>query len=112
MHRRPRRWAIWHLPLFAFADGMAAMGPAEVVGWLASIVTGAFLLTFVYLRSGGSVLAVALFHGTLDILINSPTGGPLQMVMGALVTVAGILCIGALTHPCRGMRAISASDAH
>jgi membrane protease YdiL (CAAX protease family) len=89
-------WAIWHLPLFAFADGMSAMGPAEVFGWLASIVTGAFLLTYVYLRSGGSVLAVALFHGALDVLINSPTGGPLQTAMGAIVTVAGILCIGAL----------------
>jgi uncharacterized protein len=57
--------------------------------------------SYVYLRSGGSVLAFALFHGTLDILINSPTGGPLQTVMGALVTVAGILCIAALRRDAR-----------
>ncbi len=66
------------------------MGPAEVLGWAVSILAGAFLLTFVFNASGGSVLVVALLHGTLDILITSPTGGPLQTAMGALVTVAGL----------------------
>jgi len=84
-------WAVWHLPLFAFADGMKAMGPAAVVGWLASIFAGAMLMTFVFNVSGGSVIALALFHGTLDVLINSPTEGPLQMVMGALVTICGLV---------------------
>jgi len=83
-------WAIWHLPLFAFSAGLSAMGPAEVLGWAASILAGAFLMTFVFNASGGSVLVVALFHATLDILMTSPTGGPLQITMGALVTVAGL----------------------
>ena len=69
-------WAIWRLPLFAFSAGMSAMRPAEVRGWAVSILAGAFLLTFVFNACGGSVLVVALFHGTLDILITSPTGGP------------------------------------
>ena len=83
-------WAIWHLPLFAFSAGMSAMRPAEMLGWAVSILAGAFLMTFVFNASAGSVLVVALFHGTLDILISSPTGGPLQITMGALVTVAGL----------------------
>lgn len=82
-------WAGWHLPLFAFAEGMKAMGPAGAVGWLASIAAGSFLMTFVYNRSRGSVLAVAGFHAALDVLIGSPMAGPLQAVMGAVVTVAG-----------------------
>ena len=82
-------WAAWHLPLFAFS-GMAAMGPVEVVGWLSSIVAGSFLMTLLFNASRGNLLAVAVFHGTLDVLMNSPVGGSLQGAMGALVTVAGL----------------------
>ncbi len=86
-------WALWHLPLFAFSSGMASMGPAEILGWASSIVTGAFLLTAIFHASGDRVLVVALFHGALDVLIGSPTGGPLQITMGAIATVAGIAAI-------------------
>lgn len=83
-------WAVWHLPLFAFADGMSVMGPFEIAGWLVSLAAGSLLMTALFHASGGSVLVVALFHGSLDVLINSPTGGPLQTTMGALATVAGL----------------------
>lgn len=82
-------WAGWHLPLFAFASGMSAMGLPGIIGWLSSMIAGSFLMTALYNRSR-SVLPVALFHGTLDILINSPTGAALQSTMGALVTVVGL----------------------
>ena len=82
-------WALWHLPLFAFA-GMSSMGLGAATGWFVSIVAGSFLMTALFNASGGSVLAVALFHGTLDVLMTSPTGGPLQIVMGALLTIAGL----------------------
>jgi membrane protease YdiL (CAAX protease family) len=82
-------WALWHLPLFAFA-GMSSMGLGAATGWLVSIVAGSFLMSALFNASGGSVLVVALFHGTLDILMTSPTGGPLQTVMGALLTIAGL----------------------
>jgi membrane protease YdiL (CAAX protease family) len=83
-------WAFWHLPLFAFAPGFASMGGLAVVGWLASLVTGAYLMSWLFHRSGGSVLAVALFHATLDVVMSSPTGGPLPSTMGAVVTIAGV----------------------
>ncbi len=86
-------WAAWHLPLFIFSSGMSAMGPLEIVGWFASIVSGAFLMTFLY-EASGSILATAIFHATLDVLIGSPTGGPLQSTMGAIVTVAGFVVPG------------------
>ena len=82
-------WAAWHLPLLAFS-GMAAMGPAAALGWLASMFAGSFLMTFLFNASRGNVLAVAVFHGTLDVLMNSPVGSSLQSAMGALVTVAGL----------------------
>lgn len=86
-------WAGWHLPLFVFSSGMSAMGPFEIVGWFASIVSGAFLMTFLY-EASGSILATAVFHATLDVLIGSPTGGPLQSTMGAIVTIAGFVVPG------------------
>lgn len=82
-------WALWHLPLFAFS-GMSSMGFGAEAGWLVSIVAGSFLMTALFNASGGSLLAVALFHGTLDVLMTSPTGGPLQTTMGALITIAGL----------------------
>lgn len=83
-------WAVWHLPLFAFAPGMKALGVGGALGWLASIVAGSLLMTFVFNGSGGSVIATAVFHTVLDLLMLGPAPGPLVIAMGAIVTVVGI----------------------
>lgn len=83
-------WAVWHLPLFAFSAGMSSMGLLGVAGWFFSLVTGSILMTWLFNRSHGSVLAVALFHGVLDIVMTSPVKGALPMVMGAIITLAGL----------------------
>jgi membrane protease YdiL (CAAX protease family) len=83
-------WAAWHLPLFAFAGGLSSMGIGGAVGWLFSLITGSVLMTCLFNSSGGSILAVALFHGTLDIVMTSPMNGPLPSVMGAIITICGL----------------------
>ena len=83
-------WATWHLPLFAFAGGLASMGIAGVAGWLFSLVTGSILMTWLFNSSRGSVWAVALFHGVLDIVMTSPVKGPLPSVMGAILAMFGL----------------------
>jgi membrane protease YdiL (CAAX protease family) len=83
-------WAVWHLPLFAFADGLSSLGIGGVAGWLSSIVTGSMLMTWLFNTSRGSVVAVAIFHGVLDIVMTSPGGGPLTFIMGAAVTILGL----------------------
>jgi uncharacterized protein len=88
-------WALWHLPLFGFAAGMRAMGPAEIAGWFLSLVTGSYLLAWLYNRSG-SLAAVALFHGVLDITIGSPGHPMTANIMGAALTLVGI---GAVIWP-------------
>jgi membrane protease YdiL (CAAX protease family) len=85
-------WALWHLPLFWFAAGMSAMGAAEVAGWLASLLTGSFLMTYLWNASRGSLLVVALFHGVLDIVMTTPAAQAIN-VMGAVLTILGILCL-------------------
>jgi hypothetical protein len=75
-------------------------GFGEEVGWRgfalsrlqshASALRASLLLS---LGWAGSTGAVALFHASLDIFINSPVAAPLPNVMGALLTVGTILLI-------------------
>ncbi|MFC4062756.1 CPBP family intramembrane glutamic endopeptidase [Planomonospora corallina] len=79
-------WAGWHLPLFGISAGLRDMPAIGLVGWAASIVTGSVVCTWLYNSSGGSLLALALFHGVLDIFINSPVKAALlPSVMSAAV---------------------------
>jgi len=85
-------WALWHVPLF-FANGtLGAMGLGGMMGWAISLLAGSFLMSWLYLVTGRSLLAVAIFHGLLDLAMVNPAVGALGMnVQGALVTIAGIV---------------------
>ncbi len=86
-------WALWHLPLFGFAPGLSRMGGVEVVGWYFSLLTGAILFTWLFNSTNGSVLIAAVFHGTMDIAFVSPAPPLLSSVVGALVTVCGVVVL-------------------
>ena len=105
-------WALWHIPLFSLAMGLKGMGLVGVPGWFFFIVTGSVLLAWIYNSTGGSVLIVSVFHGTLDIAINSPSGPELANVMGALVTIWGLTALvwGGPRNLCRGRRKQEAPD--
>jgi len=84
-------WTLWHLPLFWFVEGYTSMDLAGFGGLFFSFLTGAVIMTWLYNASGGNLLAVALFHASLDITINTPTStGGLPSGMGFLITVAGL----------------------
>ena len=99
-------WAVWHLPVFAFASGLSSMGVGGVTGWLFSMVTGSILMTWLFNTSRGSILAVALFHGVLDIVMTSPVKGALPSVMGAIITLFGLAVpvVFGTTNLARGQR--------
>lgn len=59
-------WAIWHIPLFFLLASYADFGALMAVGWLIGLAAGAFVLTAVFNLSGGSVLAVAVWHATYN----------------------------------------------
>jgi membrane protease YdiL (CAAX protease family) len=86
-------WSLWHLPLFWFAAGLSAMGPAAIAGWAASMFTGSLLMTYLWKLSRGSILVVALFHGVLDIVMTTPGSMASVNVMGAVLTIVGLLCM-------------------
>ena len=105
-------WAAWHIPLFSFAMGLKSMGLAVLPGWFFFFLTGSVLLAWLYNSTGGSILIVAIFHGTLDITITSPAGPELANAMGALVTISGlaVLAWGGPKNLCRRCRKQEAPD--
>jgi len=87
-------WALWHLPLFFYRPGYVSMQTGDIVGWFFSILTGAILLTWLYNESRGSLLVVALFHATIDIVFTSDISShAVVTTSGVLVTLWGILVL-------------------
>ena len=83
-------WAFWHLPLFLFVDDFMKMGLGGAMGWYFSILLGSVLLTWLYNSALGSILIVAIFHGTMDIVFDSPVSTDLASIIGMLMTFWGI----------------------
>ncbi|MEO7223581.1 MAG: type II CAAX endopeptidase family protein [Devosia sp.] len=94
-------WAAWHLPLFWFSPGLSSLGIGGMVGWCASLLTGAAILTWLTNSTRGSILLAAVFHATMDLAF-SPSVSPLATnLIGAAVTVWGIGTLVALLLPSR-----------
>ena len=90
-------WAAWHLPLFGITTTYRAMPAVGFLGFFFSMLTGAFLLAWLYLRSRGRILVVAVFHAAFDIATTTPTMTKLiPTLMGAVITLAGLAVIPSL----------------
>ncbi|MFC4357961.1 CPBP family intramembrane glutamic endopeptidase [Halobium salinum] len=60
-------WAGWHLPLFLNANTTHGGWPlSQQVVWFVTILAGSVLWTWMYNGTGGSVLAVAVFHAGIN----------------------------------------------
>jgi membrane protease YdiL (CAAX protease family) len=57
-------WGLWHLPLVFLVGNPMSESPFL---WFIIIVANAFIYTWVYNSTKGSILLVALFHGSLNI---------------------------------------------
>jgi uncharacterized protein len=83
-------WAFWHLPLFFLNTSMTQMVGPMMFGWFFLLVCGAFVLAFVYLRTEHSILCVALWHVTFNMMVSGPEGtGFLAAVVSVLVVLSG-----------------------
>ena len=90
-------WAGWHLPLFGITATYRSMPPIGFVGFYLSLLVASLVFAWLYLRTAGSLLVVAVFHAGYDIATNTPTSTPLiPTLMGAAITVAGLITIPAL----------------
>ena len=67
-------WAAWHLPLF-WTDG-SALADSSVWVLFARLPAAAVIYTWLFRHTRGSVFAVALFHGALNLFaLAPPTAG-------------------------------------
>ena len=90
-------WAGWHLPLFGITATYRSMPAIGFLGFYFSLLTASFVLAWLYLRSQGSILVVAVFHATFDIATTTPTTTTVvPILMGAVITVAGLAVIPSL----------------
>ncbi len=88
-------WAVWHLPLFFWADNPMSRYP--FAGWFVSTIANAFLHTWLYNSTQGSVLGVALYHvldNTYGVLLGSGS-----VIARSIVDIAvAVALIGILGH--------------
>jgi membrane protease YdiL (CAAX protease family) len=110
-------WAAWHLPLFLNATTTHGGWPlSQQLLWMVSILAGSILWTWMYNGTGGSILAVAVFHAGInamgifhpaDMDVLMPEGVPdpwlnlLAEVTGAVPLVAVAILIVVVYGPKR-----------
>jgi membrane protease YdiL (CAAX protease family) len=86
-------WAAWHAPFFAYRFDFS--GPSTVVGFFVAMAAGALWLTFLYLSTGGSVLAVAAWHAVWNVA-NLIAAEMSDLVLGVLNGAMIVLGFGVL----------------
>ena len=88
-------WFAWHLPLFFVVATYRALGVGDYIGFFIGLSCGAVVLTWVYNRSGGSILLVAIWHGLFNVVSGTQAAtGVIAAVVSTLVMAQAILLIG------------------
>jgi membrane protease YdiL (CAAX protease family) len=88
-------WAPWHIPAFFVADTFRSMPVAMIPMWLLGLVAGSIFLAWLYNRGNRSVLLVAAFHGTFNLLSGTvgARGAIAAVESTAVMIVAAMLVI-------------------
>lgn len=83
-------WALWHTPYFFALASYQDLVAFELVGFVLGIAAGAFILTWLYNRSGGSILLPVVWHGVYNVVgATAAATGTLAAVVTTLVMVHG-----------------------
>ena len=87
-------WFGWHLPQFWVIATYRDFAPAGYVGMFCGLACGAVVLTWLYNRSGGSILLVAVWHGLYNVVSGTQAAtGLLAAVVTTLIMIQGIVLI-------------------
>ena len=87
-------WFGWHLPQFFLIAAYRDLGPGQYVGMFLGLTCGAVILTWLYNRSGGSILLVIVWHGLYNFVSGTQAAsGVLAAVVSTLVMVQGVVLI-------------------
>lgn len=109
-------WAIWHVPSFPLIETYRQMGFGVIPIFVFGLGSGAIVLGWLYDRSGGSILIVALFH--LGLNMGSATlagrGLPASLVTTGIMIWAVLIVIDEVRRGRRagGATGVSVSTRH
>jgi membrane protease YdiL (CAAX protease family) len=86
--------ALWHVPLFFFAESFRGLSVAYLPGFFLGMTAGYVVLTWIYNRTAGSILMAALWHGALNLTTGSDAAeGTIQAVVTTAIMVWGITLV-------------------
>jgi membrane protease YdiL (CAAX protease family) len=94
-------WVVWHLPSFFYLPTYMELGLAMLPAFAVGVVLGAVLLTWLYNSTGGSILAVALWHALYDLVSASRATDVTANVVMSVVVMAWALAVLAAAGPAR-----------
>jgi len=87
-------WFGWHLPQFWVIATYREFAPVQYVGMLCGLACGSVVLTWLYNRSGGSILLVAVWHGLYNFVgATQAATGILAAVVSTLIMIQGVVLI-------------------
>ncbi len=90
-------WAGWHIPQFFALDSYKGFSVGTGVGFAFGLTCGAVVATWIYNRSGGSILAVVVWHGIYDTVVGTKagTGGPgtIAAVVSTFIIVQALVLV-------------------
>ncbi len=87
-------WIFWHTPLFWLNRSMAALIGPMLVGWIIALVSGAFLMAYLYLVNGRSLFVVALWQAAYNMVVAPPGGAGAPAAVVSTVVMGWGLWIG------------------
>jgi membrane protease YdiL (CAAX protease family) len=88
-------WFGWHLPQFLVISTYRDFAPVQYVGMFIGLTCGAVVLTWLYNRSGGSILLVIIWHGLYNFVSATQAAtGMLAAVVSTLIMIQGAVLIG------------------
>ena len=87
-------WFGWHLPQFFVIATYRDSAPVQYVGMFLGLACGAVVLTWLYNRSGGSILLVAVWHGLYNVVSGTQAAtGIIAAVASTLIMIQGLVLI-------------------
>jgi membrane protease YdiL (CAAX protease family) len=86
-------WCFWHLPFFFYNPNFQAFGLFGSIMWAVGLLFGSILLTWLYNSCEGSILMVAIWHGTFN-LFTGAYGQAVETTAGIISMLVMLLVVG------------------
>jgi membrane protease YdiL (CAAX protease family) len=88
-------WVCWHTPMFLVVDTYRSFSLPILLGWIMGLFCGAVVLSWLYNRSGGSILLVAIWHASYNLISGTDAGdGLLAATATTLVVAVAVTLVG------------------